>query len=474
MQKDTCHMSAPSNADRTHRLGQSPEPPAQSARTSSRTAVPPAVLMRQEEGVRVGPSHATRREFAAAASATMAAFLAGSKMRSAWADDASASDDATEEAPEDDQASEVSDDVLPTVDADGNVNIINTFEDLIESTTYEPAASYTLPVGCNVYADCETRAAVVQANQGARPFTVVGCLDYATGEYTVVIPQPITGSDYAPSEARCTETLMAWVEVNNATDAWVLYAVPFGGQIIDANSPGLVKLAEGDGEWLPAQFDVAGTTVVWQVMPDPSGSYVTSYSHAYLWTLGAYEGTEVYESPGRFACEPNISAGILTIAPRIKPDQGVYYGLKAIDLDHGRTIVDEQEMPISVRPFRATRIGDTFAFSVEANYGYGGLLGNMGYYIGRGGGPFDYVAREPSAQVNYVGGRYIVKSQLSYFVIDLERKTYARIAAASGCVDYGDYPATAGTVSQFVTYTAVKDSSTGIPNSVLVRLFTLA
>ena len=354
------------------------------------------------------------------------------------------------------------------------MNIINTFEDLIEEITYEPSASYTLPVGCNVYADCETRAAVVQANQGARPFTVVGCLDYATAEYTVVIPHPVSGDDFAPSEARCTDTLIAWVEVNNATDAWALYAAPFGGQIISVNTPGLVKLAEGDGEWLPPQFDVAGTTVVWQVMPDPSGSFVTSYSHAYLWTLGAYEGTEVYESPGRFACEPNISGGILTLAPRIKPDEGVYYGLKAFDLDHGRTLVDEQEMPVSIRPFRATRIGDTFAFSVEANYGYGGLLGNMGYYIGRGGGPFDYVAREPSAQVNFVGGRYIVKSQLSYFVVDLEHKTYARIAAASGCVDYGDYPATAGTVGQFVTYTAVKDSSTGVPNGVLVRLFTLA
>ena len=97
----------------------------------------------------------------------------------------------------------------------------------------------------------------------------------------------------------------------------------------------------------------------------------------------------------------------------------------------------------------------------------------MGYYIGPGGGPFDYVPREPSAQVSFVGGAYIVKSQLSYFVVDLERRTYARIAAASGCTDYGDYPATAGTASQFVTYAAVKDSSTGIPNGVLVRIFTL-
>ena len=291
------------------------------------------------------------------------------------------------------------------IDEQGNVDVIANFTDLIEETDYEPVASYTLPVGCNVCADCETRAAVVQANGGGRPFTVVGCLDYATGEYTVVVPEPVSGSDFAPSDARITDSLIAWVEVDNSTDRWAFYAAPFAGAPVSVGTYGLVKLGEGDADWLPPLFDVAGSRVVWQVMPDPYGTKTREYSHAYLWTLGAGEGTKVYESPGRFACEPNISGGVLTLAPRIKPDEGVYYGLKAIDLDHGQAVVDEQEMPVSVRPFRATRIGDTFAFSVEANYGYGGLLGSMGYCIGPGGGPFDYVPREPSAQVSSRGGR---------------------------------------------------------------------
>lgn len=443
-----------------------------------RTALPPAAAgthveptLHPGEGVWVSASRATRREFAAAASATMAAFAMGIPLaRAARADDAQGPDAADQTQ----DAGETPADEGPVgIDEQGNVDVIANFTDLIEETDYEPVASYTLPVGCNVCADCETRAAVVQANGGGRPFTVVGCLDYATGEYTVVVPEPVSGSDFAPSDARITDSLIAWVEVDNSTDRWAFYAAPFAGAPVSVGTYGLVKLGEGDADWLPPLFDVAGSRVVWQVMPDPYGTKTREYSHAYLWTLGAGEGTEIYESPGRFACEPNISGGVLTLAPRIKPDEGVYYGLKAIDLDHGQAVVDEQEMPVSVRPFRATRIGDTFAFSVEANYGYGGLLGSMGYYIGPGGGPFDYVPREPSAQVSFVGGAYIVKSQLSYFVVDLERRTYARIAAASGCTDYGDYPATAGTASQFVTYAAVKDSSTGIPNGVLVRIFTL-
>ena len=407
---------------------------------------------------------ATRREFAAAAAATAAAALACAAGR-ARADEGDA--DADEDGSSDDAQDVV------TVDEDGNVHIINSFEDVIDQTVYEPSASFTLPVGCTVCADCEARAVTVQANAGARPFTLIGCLDYATGEYTTVLAEPVSGSSYAPSEARCTDRLLAWVEVDNATDAWAFYAAPFDGSPVDVNTPGLVKLGEGDEQWSTPQFAVSEDKVVWQLMPDPSGSRTMEYSHAYLWSLGDDAGVEIYESPGRFACVPDISAGVLTLAPRVKPDEGVYYALVALDMDRDMDEVDRQEFPVSVRPFFATRIGDNFAFSIEANYGYGGLLGTMGYYIGPGEGPFSYVAREPSAQVSYVGGRYIVKSQLSYFVIDLVGKTYARIGSASGCVDYGDYPATAGTVGQFVTYAAVKDSSTGIPNGVLVRIFSL-
>ena len=122
-------------------------------------------------------------------------------------------------------------------------------------------------------------------------------------------------------------------------------------------------------------------------MPDTSGSHTMEYSHAYLWRLGDDAGVEIYESPGRFACAPNVSAGVLTLAPRIKPDEGVYYGLVALDMDRDMEQVDRQELPVSVRPFLATRIGDNFAFSIEANYGYGGLLGTMGYYNRPGGRP---------------------------------------------------------------------------------------
>ena len=384
------------------------------------------------------------------------------------ATDADEESDADGESDEQDEEEETAVTDPYALEEGAGVNLL-TFQNLMESVWWEPTAEFQIPVGCNVCADCENRAATIEANPGAHPFTLIGCLDYASGQYTVVLETPITGDGWAPSEAHITDTLMCWVETNNATEDWVLYATTFLGQPITPTTSGIVKLDSGDSDWLPPQVAVGGSTVVWQRMPDPSGPYVRDSSHAYRWSLGSSEATDVWTSPGRFGCPPSINQGVLTIAPRVRADEGVYYGITAIDLSDGRQL-DQTVLPVSVKPFRATRVGNEFAFSVEANYGYGGLLGKMGYYFGSGDGPWDYVAREPSAQVSYVNGHFVVRSQLAYFVID-ERGWFSQISAADRCVDYGDYPATEGSVEKFVTYTKVKNESTGIPEYVLVRVF---
>lgn len=358
-------------------------------------------------------------------------------------------------------------------DEDGNVAVIASFMDVMDEVDYSPEASFSLPAGCVPYVSCDGWAAVVQANTDGRTFTRLGCLDLSTGDYTVLLEEGLTGRGYAVSEARITDQLVCWVEVDNSSQAWALYACRFTAQPVTLTSAGLVKLGEGDADWLTPQFDAAADQVVWQVMPDPAGPESKEHSHAYLWTLGSSQGDEVFDSPGRFACAPSISGGVLTVTPRVKADEGVYYAPTALSMTGSHAQLDQLVMPASVKPFFATYAGSRFAFSVEADYGYGGRLGCMGYYIGPGEGPFCYVLREPSAQICQVGGLYVVKSRMSYFVVDLERMTYARISAASGCTDYGDYPATQGAVSRFVTFATIKDATTGIPSSVLVRIFSL-
>ena len=161
-------------------------------------------------------------------------------------------------------------------------------------------------------------------------------------------------------------------------------------------------------------------------------------------------------------------------APRVRAEEGVFYGITAYSLsDDMATVVDQLVLPQTVRPFRAVRMGDRFAFSIEANYSSGGLLGQMGTYIGTGDGPFVTLVREPSAQVVGKDGVYVIKSRASYFVIDVDRETYSILSATNRCVDYGEYPAREGTSSSFVTFATVKDGETGYPSAVSVRDFAL-
>jgi hypothetical protein len=58
-------------------------------------------------------------------------------------------------------------------------------------------------------------------------------------------------------------------------------------------------------------------------------------------------------------------------------------------------------------------------------------------------------------------------------VIDTQQETYSILGATNRCLDYGEYPASEGICSTFVTFATVKDSATGHPSAVTVRSFAL-
>lgn len=426
------------------------------------------------EGVFAGPPMATRRQFAAAAAATAAAAALGLSSGTARAseDASSAASDAADSSSADAQA-DSSDGVQTTTSSDG-VTITNllSFSDQTETITYEPDFTFELSLGSLLTMDCDHYAAILRSNESVRPLTIIDCLDVTTGVIATVLSQAVSGSDYAPSECRITDSLIAWVEMNNATNDWKLYVAPFDGSPVASDAA--ILLSEGDEEWLPAQFCVWEDAVAWQVMPDPDGSHVSENSVAYLWRIGQTEGSVAWTSSGRFGCAPDLNAGVLTIAPRVNNDDGVYYGITSLDIDEGNRQIDQLVLPASIKPFFVTTIGTRFAFSIEANYGYGGTFGNMGTYIGPSTGPFYALQLEPSAQVNYVGSVYVIRSQLSYYVFNTSAQTFTRIRAANNCADYGDYPATSGTSGAFLTYAMIKDEETGLPSKVVARIFSLS
>ena len=347
--------------------------------------------------------------------------------------------------------------------------IVDVFDEY-ESTdsTLEATYTWTLPLGTVLFHSEGSWSAAMFAPESALHVNTLGVVSLAEGTTATLVEEPLNGDKYDFYDVRCGSGVFAWVEENFLTCDWMLIAQEFSNGALTGDP---VELDSGDEDWEPAKFAVTGSSVIWLKMPLASGDASTENSHCYRWKVGNSSGKDLYESPGRFATAPRISDGVLTISPRVNASDGTYYGITAVDLDDA-SVMERLVMPESVKPFEATYMDEQFAFSVEANYGYGGSLGNMGYYLGTEGGPFITVSREPLACIVGKGSSYFIKVKSSHYVVDTDAKTYAVLSAPSNTMDYGDYPASEGATDQLVTYATIRGDD-GSPESVCMRVFDL-
>lgn len=357
------------------------------------------------------------------------------------------------------------------VDESQATSILDTYSEadlaLGELGTWSVSLGNVLHPGQGTWIPCTT------AGSSATPMVKASAFSTSSGSVVEVVsaPRASDATNVVIYDVRCSDSVYAWSEINILTHEWALYAAPFSGGSLAGS---VSTLWSADADWDPPLFAVTGSSVIWQVMPSTSGSKTTEHSFCYLWKVGQADAQAVVESPGRFATEPAPSGGTVTLVPRVNADQGTYYGITAYSLsDDLSTQVDQLILPSSVRPLNAVRIGDDFAFSIEATYSSGGLLGTMGTYIGSSQGPFVMLSREPAAGVVGKDGTYVIKSRSSYFVADTKEQTYAVLAATNRCIDYGEYPARYGEADTFVTFATVKAQDTGYPSSVTVRAFSL-
>lgn len=350
-------------------------------------------------------------------------------------------------------------------------NIVDALDEYKEADTGLSAAyTWTLPVGTVLFYSEGDWSAAMMAPESALTPNTIGTLSLTSGSLVTLVAQPVSGTGFEFFDVRVGSGVLCWVEIDYNTLAWKLYAQSFAeGQLTGDPQ----ELDHGNKNWEPAMFSPYGSQVVWLKMPSTTGNKTSSSSHCYIWSMADGSKTNVYTSPGRFATHPRVSDGTLTIVPRVKEDEGTYYGMTALDLaDSNFRQLDQLVLPASVRPFEAVYLNETFAFSIEATYSDSGMLGKMGTFIGREGGPFVYVSREPAAVACGKGARYFVKTRSSTCVIDTDAQTYGVISCPDRSLDYGDYPASEGLTDNLVTYATIKDSQ-GIPESVTARVFTL-
>lgn len=354
-------------------------------------------------------------------------------------------------------------------DASQIIDVLDEYKDA--DLSIAQSGEWSLPLGTLLF-HCEGSwsAAMMTPESAASPNSI-GVLSLANGSLLTLIGSPTLGRAYSFFDVRSASGVFSWVEIEYATLSWTLLARSFADGSLSGDA---VELDHGDSDWEPPCFTCTGSSVIWQKMPSTSGSKTSEKSHCYRWSVGdGSSSEEIWESLGRFATSPRVSEGVLTIVPRVLNDEGTYYGMTAVDLSSPKfTKLDQLVLPAGVRPFEAVYMGDSFAFSIEASYDGVGSLGNMGTFIGREGGSYAYLSREPAACVAGKGTRYLMKTRASHCLIDTAEQTYALLACPDRALDYGDYPASEGVTDTFVTYAAVKDDQ-GIPSSVTARAFTL-
>lgn len=356
------------------------------------------------------------------------------------------------------------------VDTDRAINLLEEYEEV--DFDLSERDNWSVPLGSVLHETTGTWVPVTQAGSSASPM-VKGCaFSTEDGAFTEVLSDVLgDGHTVVIYDVRCSDDVYAWVELDVLTHAWWLYAARFENGKLGGQA---TELWKADKNYDPPGFACVGSTVLWQITPSLVGAKTTEHSFCYLWKLGEKNARAVVESPGRFPIAPHISNELAILAPRVRADEGVYYGITAYSLeDDLATIVDQMVLPQTVRPFYATRVGDRFAVSIEANYNSGGMFGTMGTYIGPSGGPFIRLAREPSANVAGYEDTFIIKSRTSYFVVDVRKSTYSVLTAANRCVDYGEFPVRVGESQDFITFATVKDELSGFPSSVTIRSYRL-
>lgn len=307
---------------------------------------------------------------------------------------------------------------------------------------------------------------------GDTPYPPVsaGAFSVSAGSLSTVVDKPRSGgSNFVIYEARCSDAVYAWVELDVVSGDWRLYGSAFSNGALTGNPQ---ELYSGDKDWDPPQLVCTGNQVIWYVMPVAGGAKTSEDSTCYLWKTGQSKGEAKIVSHGRFACAPTVSEGQLVCVPRDDRDGAVHYAIRSYRLsDDLATSQDELVLPQSIKPFSAVRLGGRLAFQIEANYQSGGLLGKMGTYLAQDDGSYLAVSREPSAPPAGSDTTCIVKNRASYVVADVANATYGTLAAEDRSVDYGEYPARLGTCQDFITFATVKDPSTSYPSAVVVRAF---
>lgn len=359
-------------------------------------------------------------------------------------------------------------------------DIISIMDSFTETDQNPPhmanTANYNLPAGTVLLpAEGSWCAALIQG-EAANPLIKAGIFSLASGNLAPLIDRPISaGSSVVIQDARASDEIYGWLEVDTSTHAWSLYGASLAN---GALSSAPTKIFSADAQWEAPSFVASGTALIFQVLPTADGTQAKEHSRAYLWRPGMAQPKVVLESQGRFACGPAASEGQAILVPRTDHDQENHYALSAYALnDDCATNTITLVLPSPIKPAGATMLAGRLTYTVEAAYSSSGVLGKLGTFMQAEAGnqnttqSFYYIDREPYTAPAGTSNILVSKNRASYLVCILSEKIFGNLFAINRSADYGEYPLRLGTAQDFATYASVKDPATGRPVQVTVRVF---
>ncbi len=351
------------------------------------------------------------------------------------------------------------DEIDPLTVASANVITAENFTELESpAAMLQQVASWEMPYGTLVFSNTADMCICLVPTEEASPLTYVYTLNPQTGERNRVIRYAVGMDDgFEVYDARGTSRGLIWVEANIFTREWRVYMSP----LADGALSNIQLVDTGDGEWEMPSVAVCGDYGFWQVKPRLDGSHTMENSLLRKAAFGSSVGQTIFESEGRFATPIYPLQDRLVITPR-RDNNLTHYEMTLINA-LSNTVEDTLCLQSGMTPTEAGYGTNGFFFCFDAIYDYGDGISNLGTYT-----PFEAVTngryqdrrwfafvRVPTAPPCWCGNYLIVKSTTAVLGIDLGATRYCVLEVPEGADSFGEYLATTGTPSTFVTYTNV-------------------
>lgn len=393
-------------------------------------------------------------------------------------------------------------------------NAVFTSENCTMLESYEGAASLVstqkLPYGSLVWANDDSIAACLLPGDTGKPLAQIGLLSLGSGTYATAVESAVGESEgFDIYDVRACAEGLVWVEADILEGTWRVYHAPVSGTSV--GTP--VMAEEGTSDWEMPTLAAVGSYAFWQVLPRLDGAARSESSLLKRARFGEEGAEEVYASRGRMACAPSAAKDGVVFAPRAS-SSGTYYQLTRVDAASGE-VTDAMVLPSSMKPLEVGYGKSGFSFAFDGIYNYGGGIANLGTYTpsseveqkladgaalasaqasssseaasssadaagastagetlaqrnaaaatslatfnaaAYGADEWFRFPRTPVSGPAWCDDWFIVKSTTAVCGVNFESREYFALDVETGADSYGDYLASTGSGSRFVTFSNI-------------------